>query len=232
MKLSATYTALYLVFGICVLPQAKASLILYLNFDNSSDVGQSAVGDDLNAVGDAAHSTTAKIGGGSLSLDGSGDYLRRDSSDSVVTGLPTGDSSYTLSAWIRSTNSGTANGIIGWGDYGTGGEVNAFRTGNANPTQNGLLNYGWGPGFDYAASADPYDGLWHHVVATYDSASSTKRLYFDGAEIGSGMVIPNLSVASSNFRIGSTNSGEFFNGMIDDLGVYDHALSSGSIQSI
>ncbi len=216
-----------------------AELIGHWEFDNSGDVGQATVSSDLETVGDAAYSASGKIGG-ALALDGSGDYLRVDESHTLATGLPTGDASYTLAAFIQTTTNG-GRGIIGWGNYGSNGQVNAFRTtavGEFGST-GGILNYGWGGPFDSGVAAGGthpgtiYDGQWHHVAATYDSTSSTKRLYFDGAEIGSDVVLGNdLNVGSANFRIGSTNGGEFMNGLLDDVRVYDIVLSESEISAL
>jgi hypothetical protein len=212
------------------------ALVGHWEFDNSGDVGEATVSDDLEAAGDAAYSASGKIGG-ALTLDGAGDYLRVDGSDSLASGLPTAGNSYTMAAFIQTTiNAG--QGIVGWGNYGTGGQVNAFRTTSAGEfgATGGILNYSWGGGVDYGEAAGGtapgtiYDGGWHHVAVTYDG--TTKRLYFDGVELGSGKNVGTLAVGAANFRIGSTNSGEFMNGLIDDVRVYDNALSQSEISTL
>ncbi|HXU28871.1 MAG TPA: LamG domain-containing protein, partial [Bacteroidia bacterium] len=47
-----------------------------------------------------------------------------------VTNVPIGNSLYTIEAWIKpsSGTSSSALGIAGWGSYGSGNQVNAFRT--------------------------------------------------------------------------------------------------------
>ncbi|MBT3199105.1 MAG: LamG domain-containing protein [Phycisphaerales bacterium] len=203
----------------------EAAMVGHWQFDNSGNVGQATVSSNLQTVGNASYSASGKVGG-ALSLDGNGDYLRVDGSDTLATGMPTGDGSYTIAAFIQTTTAG--KGIIGWGSYGSGASVNALRTDGAK-----LLNYSWGGGVDYSASAPTIlDGQWHHVAATYDAASSTKRLYFDGAEIGSGKVIGDLTVGAQKFRIGSTNNGEYFNGLLDDMRVYNTALSESEISGL
>lgn len=202
---------------------AQAALVGHWEFDNSGDVGEATVSSNLETVGDAAYSASGKIGG-ALALDGTGDYLRVDGSDSLASGLTTGAASFTLAAFVQTTTAG--RGIIGWGNYGSGGQVNAFRIGDSANT---LTHYSWGGGVDYANVSAPgvTDGTWHHVAATYDG--TTKRIYLDGVEVGSGLVVGALNVGSANFRIGSTNSGEIFNGLIDDVRVYDTALSESAI---
>ena len=74
------------------------------------------------------------------------------------------------------------------------------------------------------------DGTWRHVAATYDG--TTKRIYLDGVEVGSGKAVGALNVGAANFRIGSTNHGEYFNGLIDDVRVYDTALSEAEVLAL
>ena len=228
-----------LVAAMGTLASAHGALVGHWEFDNSGDVGQATVSSSLETVGDAAYSASGKFGG-ALTLDGTSDYLRVDGSHTLASGMPTGDASYTVAAFIQTTTN-AKRGIVGWGNYGSGGQVNAFRTTTAGEfgSTGGILNYSWGGGVDYGEAAGGtapgtiYDGQWHHVAVTYDSASSTKRLYFDGAEIGSGKVLSgDLNVGAANFRIGSTNSGEFFNGLLDDVRVYDAALSQSEINDL
>ena len=95
------------------------------------------------------------------------------------------------------------------------------------------MNYNWGPRVDYRAAAKVLDDEWHHVAATYDSASSTKRIYVDGLQVGRGKVLAdNLNVRGVNFRIGSTNFGELFVGQLDDVRVYDFAFSPAEVSAL
>jgi beta-lactam-binding protein with PASTA domain len=77
---------------------------------------------------------------------------------------------------------------------------------------------------------------WTHIATTYDGV--TQRFYVNGVLVGTNnpVVAPSLNtiVTSNNaLRIGGDNSstGEFFNGMIDEVRVYNRALSAADIQS-
>ena len=73
------------------------------------------------------------------------------------------------------------------------------------------------------------DGRWHHCAATFDG--QFMRVYFDGREIGSlhrpGKIVSDPAVPA--FVGSSGGSGEHFQGGLDDLRVYDQALSSAEI---
>ncbi|MHC4580570.1 MAG: LamG-like jellyroll fold domain-containing protein [Planctomycetota bacterium] len=72
------------------------------------------------------------------------------------------------------------------------------------------------------------EGQWHHVAGTWDGL--TQHLYIDGVEIASqapGGVLGN----TSNVTISSTQD-EPFNGMLDEVRIYNRALTQGEIQFV
>ena len=70
---------------------------------------------------------------------------------------------------------------------------------------------------------------WSHVAATYDGAAL--RLYVDGAPAGSTAVTGSMAVTSGVLRIGGNNLwNEWFSGLIDEVRIYDRALSQAEIQ--
>ncbi len=150
--------------------------------------------------------------------------------------IPIGNSPYTLSAWMKSDGAGGVQGIIGWGNYGNDNQVTAFRLDSGVCSGfNGLDIYWWGD--DLVSCADPiniYDGNWHNVLTTYDG--STKKLYVDGGLIG--QMTPLNAVHdvpdTSHFAIGLTATAfnEYFNGSLDDVRVYDRALSPEEITAL
>jgi concanavalin A-like lectin/glucanase superfamily protein/Big-like domain-containing protein len=71
-------------------------------------------------------------------------------------------------------------------------------------------------------------GVWTHLAATYDK--STLRLYVNGAQVSSTAVTGTLLNASGALRIGgNTVWGEYFSGLIDEVRVYERALSAAEI---
>jgi beta-lactam-binding protein with PASTA domain len=72
---------------------------------------------------------------------------------------------------------------------------------------------------------------WTHLAATYDGANF--RYYVNGALVGTTAGGGSINVANGALRIGGNNSstGEFFNGLIDEVRVYNRALSQAEIQA-
>lgn len=211
-----------LFIAICSLLLAastQAGLIGYWNFDNAADLGAdgSGSGNTLVANGGAVQTASGKFGSG-LSLNGTSSFL---SKATAVTGLPTGNSPYTISAWFKPTATGD-RGIIGWGNFGTTKQVCALRLLGTNA----FRHYWWGADLDGTAPLNYSDGQWHHIVAVYNG--TTRAMWYDGTLLVQDSPGANGST-SANFAIGRTNNGEFFQGTLDDVAVWNHALTNSEI---
>ena len=75
----------------------------------------------------------------------------------------------------------------------------------------------------------PATGQWQHLAATYDG--TVARYYVDGVEVAARAT--SGSVGTSNvWRIGAYGGtpGGFFDGLVDDVRIYNRALSAGEVQ--
>jgi glucose/arabinose dehydrogenase len=71
---------------------------------------------------------------------------------------------------------------------------------------------------------------WSHLAVTYDQA--TVRLYVNGVQVASQSRTGNIQTTSSLLRLGgNVPYGEFFLGLIDDVRLYNRALSAAEIQA-
>jgi hypothetical protein len=156
-----------------------------------------------------------------LDFDGINDFVAIPTN----TQLSSTNSAYTLEAWIKPDTTG-ALGIIGWGNWGSTNQSNALRLTGSDQ----LVNYWWGNDLT-VTSGNLADGRWHHVAATFDG--TVRRIFVDGVQ--KGFDTPTgLNVAStiSNARIGFTNNGEYFDGAIDDVGIWNRALTQQEITNL
>lgn len=203
------------------LSSARAGLVAYWPFNDSASLGNDAAGGSvLSANGGATHTAAGRNGGG-LALNGSAQFL-----SGTVNNLPVGNSACSQSAWIKPALLG-ARGIVGWGNYGTARQVNALRIWD---TGNGFCHH-WGAADLLATglATNLLNGSWHHVATTYDG--TTRRIYLNGVQVAQDTPGAN-GAAAANFRIGSTNNGEFFNGTLDDVALYNHGLTAAEVQSL
>jgi RHS repeat-associated protein len=70
---------------------------------------------------------------------------------------------------------------------------------------------------------------WTHIAATYDN--STLSYYINGVLASSTSVAGPIAIGDGPFRVGgdSPYGGEFFDGLIDDVRLYSHALTADEI---
>jgi hypothetical protein len=138
--------------------------------------------------------------------------------------LPSGSEPRTVSVWFQTSS--TISGyqaLLNWGISSSGQRF-------------GLTVIASGPFFtgQYAdvkptMTVDVRDGLWHHLAATYDG--SEVRLWLDGAIIGVGT--PSLNTANRELLLGQkVGSSEFYDGNLDDLRVFNYALTDAELDAI
>lgn len=179
----------------------SVSLLLHMNGSNGSTTftDSSSAARTVTRYADAQISTTqSKFGGASGYFDGSGDYLSLASDQAFVFN---GD--FTIEAWIYCSNLNSNKGIFA---------SSAERFGLIR-VENFIY---WLGSSDISGSSILLSATtWHHVVAC--RSGSTLRLFVDGAQAGSGA--STQTPALNTWFVASNQSGEHFNGYIDDLRV-------------
>ena len=197
-------------------------LVGYWSFDDEANFTKSDQGAVLTAVGGAAYTATGKLGGG-LALNGNKQYL--DGPTGTVKGLPEGKSNYTISTWFNASALGV-RGMVGWGRWGTTNATNALRIfGNGG----GFRHYWWSNDLDSNVSLST--NTWYHVAATFDG--TTRMLYLNGKELVKNTPNGNAhTVQDINFSIGRTNNSEYFSGILDEVGIWNRALTAAEIAEL
>jgi hypothetical protein len=139
--------------------------------------------------------------------------------------IPAGNSAYTIEAWVKPNSILGADGIVGWGNYGSTNEVNAFRFNG--PTQ--LINYWWGS--DLVVNIpNVLDGNWHHVVATFNG--TTRSIYMDGVLRGSDTPTGHNVTITNNLTIAKTCpfcGVELLNGAMDEVRIWNVGRTQAQI---
>jgi outer membrane protein assembly factor BamB len=89
-----------------------------------------------------------------------------------------------------------------------------------------------GPALDvYGANGIYASGTWVHVACTFDSATGNMRMYINGVvESHQPTFATSLNASSIAFRIASIT--EPYSGSLDDVRVYDHALTAAEIVTV
>jgi hypothetical protein len=155
--------------------------------------------------------------GNALSFDGLSSYVDLASSAILMS------SPITVSAWVKtSTNSGLQD-IYRWRSYGV-------ELGLSNGIPFFTIYNSASNGYTVTAPQNIADGTFHQIVGVYDGTHI--YIYIDGnlrASNNAGVLYYGSGSASIG-RAGNYN-GIYFNGVIDDVHLYNRALSSTEVQA-
>jgi hypothetical protein len=167
----------------------------------------------LNAIGATTDFDSA------TQWNGSGTYA--DVPDGAAVDL--GDGPFSLEAWIRRGDNGTAMQTIL--QKGTG----AYQFGFLN-NRIGLYKYtGGGPGTVIAQSAGTQTDTtaYHHYVVTKNG--SAVKIYVDGADVTGTVSDQTLTDTSSVLRFGGGTPAERLTGYADEIAVYHRVLTPSAV---
>jgi MYXO-CTERM domain-containing protein len=139
-------------------------------------------------------------------------------------------SDLSISVWVKANAWST-----GWQGIVAHGEQSDYRIARRGSNDPVLLAYAGGTGDIQTGttfgSAPDGDGNWHHIVAISENGVST-RLWVDGILEATGGA-PNINQSNANNNllcIGcNPDNGREFNGLIDDLAMWDRAISEDEI---
>ncbi|HNQ74137.1 MAG TPA: LamG domain-containing protein [Verrucomicrobiota bacterium] len=165
---------------------------------------------------------TGKIGQ-AISLDGYSQYVK--AGDPGLTGA--GPKSVSL--WFSKQDTALNRGAL---SFGAETEAGLFEV---------LLHSGvvaghfWGGIFDTIAGGPNYTpNEWHHAVITYDGA--TVRVFYDGQPANSKTLPLNTAAGELFIGTGQVEAGftgfAYFDGQVDDVGLWNRALSANEINKI
>ena len=90
--------------------------------------------------------------------------------------------------------------------------------------------YGGGYGDDIFKDGLWEIGVWHHICLTYDG--TTAKLYTDGMEVASGAKTWNLVPSRACIGRQVNTLAEFWDGLIDDVRIYNVALTPEQIKQV
>jgi len=208
------------------------STVLHLGLNNFSAIGENGTRvvdvskyENHGTPNGAFFNSTGGFYGGGYTFDGVNDFINvSDPSSLNITGK------ITVASWIKLSASQLNAPIVArWGsdqsyllgvDYVTANKIIfGIRVSEVSKT---------------ATSTNTYnDGKWHQVVGVFNGTNVL--LYIDGgaeAVTGSATTGP-IDGPANNVFIGSYNSlGNFFNGSIDEVRIFDRALSANEVTQL
>ena len=213
---------------------APSGLSLYWSFDYS-DISGSQVTDLSGNNGTGSISGTPLVVTGELNQALSFDGATNSVSTAAYSAINF-TNSITLSAWINTTNASRYEAIISKYNAGGSGSGYIFRT-----DQNGYLEVTIGAA-DLAAypstaidTSKINDGKWHHVVAVVTIGQNVS-FYVDGS-LSSSTPISSVANGDGNAALfvgasSYTPFGADFTGKIDEIRIYNQALTASQVSVI
>jgi len=204
----------------------QSIMVLNMPFEPSGTLNAtdySSRGNNASSVsGNPIYNLTGGYSGAAYDFDGSGDYITITDDTSLDL-----TNAITISAWVK------------W-DSGTGYQDIVRKTGayilqkmdSGNSHQIRWIVYrgaGAGSTIDLQTGDALPSGQWSHLAVTFDG--STAYAYLNGAEIGSSSSSITIATNNNNLGIGADieTPGQYFNGIIDEVKIYNIALSEEQI---
>jgi hypothetical protein len=202
-------------------------MIGYWTFDDPANLGADASGKGNHGTveGDAQFSSDAMIGTGALMLDGTDDYIRVGlGSGNMLAGWT---SDLTIAAWMKPDSvSRQWNCFFGHTTENNGVKFE-LMAGNFRFTTLAVQDY------DLTVSPAFQSGEWAHVALTF-SKQYLATFYVNGKKVGEITGSAPAGTATSNYNIGYGGywEAEQFQGLLDEVRIYNHTLSEAEIRQL
>ncbi len=203
-------------------PPPPPGLVAAYGFSEGSGTttaDQSGLG-NVGAISGAAWTAAGRFGN-ALSFDGTNDWVTVPDAASldVTAGM-------TLEAWVRPTALGSWRTVLlkeqpSYYAYALYGD-----TGTNVPSGNAFI----GGDVDVRAPAALALNTWTHLAATYDGTAL--RVYVNGTSVAQELITGPIATSTGPLRIGGNNVWpEWFQGQIDEVRVYNRALTAAELQA-
>jgi hypothetical protein len=157
-------------------------------------------------------------------------------------GTPNGSNAeFSVEAWVQQyLYAGGGDCIVGLG-YGGGGEQFVLDTGAANGDLRFFVRNAAGNSYGASSTINIADSTWHHVVGVCDEVNGHVYIYLDGNQVGSTTIPAGSGLLSSSTPLsigarqsannGGTNYDYQLYGNVDDVAIYNKALSASQVLS-
>jgi hypothetical protein len=178
---------------------------LLLNGTNAG-IFDNAIKNNLDTIGNAQVSTSVtKFGTGSMSFDGTGDWLTAP--DTVNLQLGTGN--FTIEGWVYLNAIGSARGFVSKGTSTTGWSL------GTNSSNQVVFSH---TATSFASTGTLAVSTWYFITVVREgTGSSQTKIYINGTNDGTGTVSTNFNQTNILYVGANRVGGEALNGYIDDL---------------
>ncbi|WP_294965426.1 LamG-like jellyroll fold domain-containing protein [uncultured Flavobacterium sp.] len=203
--------------------------VSYLNVNAQTPIQEFNFNGTLNNTAN----TTSFIGTNNFVADRAGaikgaQRLNNKALEAVIDDLPQGKSARTISIWVKFNDISNANYIWGYGNPLNAQYCGLLQQGTS--TSNSDLSLAaWGASNDVIVSTPLEKNIWYNYTITYEGTIS--KIYRDGKLLKylEGMT---RFTHGNIFRLGEINTMVGINADIDDLKIYDVALTPDQVKEL
>ncbi len=232
--LSLISSSLHPLFSSSLLAQIPSDgLVAWYPFNGNAN-DESGNGNDGTVNGATLTSDRFGNANGAYSFNGVNNRI----SDNSTQNIPTGSNARSVSCWFLINGSFNLNSL-GSNLNGAGSLIEFGMFSNTNrfgilltPTNS---PYCVTNNNDFASIVNISQGSWHHIIL--QAQGSLCNFYLDGNLVSSGSLAQEINTSQGQLSIGNTiidpsGQNEAFNGIIDDICIYNRLLSSTEIQQL
>jgi autotransporter-associated beta strand protein len=153
------------------------------------------------------------------------------------------NSNFTVEAWVAGYGSIPSGAGIVTKGYGNGGEqfnLDAYTNSTAGTVCFRFFVRDAVGGVHGVTSAFPVNNQWHHVVGVCDESDGVVSLYVDDKLQGNANIAPGsgilastnvMSIGARTSSLSATNYDLQFSGYLNDVAIYNYALSAGQVSA-
>ena len=158
-------------------------------------------------------------------IAGNAQRLNNKALEAVVDDLPQGNKARTVSIWVKFNDIASANYIWGYGSAYNAQYFGLLQQSTVSSNSD-LSLAGWGAANDVIVSTPLAKGVWYQYTITFDGTVS--KMYRNGELL---KYINGLkrSTKGTIFRLGEINTSVGINADVDDLKIYDVALTDEQV---
>jgi len=204
----------------------NAGLVGWWKFDESA--GNSTVDSSGNGITGTLVNSPAWVSG---KLNNALQFVRASSMKVTLasnSALAMGSNSFTFAAWIY------ADSYASWRWHGVIGAAGGGASVGIASTAAGYIKLTKANAADFASGTKAVaTGVWHHIACVMDRSGLSLKYYLDG-------VAETITYSSTTFNAGAqtnligsrVSTGDYFDGKIDDVRIYNRALSADDVTAL
>ncbi len=208
--------------GDVTAPETGKQIAAY-KFENAASLGKDTIGTIGTASVYGCTFYTDSVRGNVLAFDGKNDYVQLSSKATEY-------DSYTIMMWYKSTSSSLWQRIF---DLGDNSASSMFLTAYAYDAGIRFAQQINGDGEKQVNGSTTALNTWTHVAVTVNGKSNNATLYINGSRVGTVTLsaLPEDYAGTANYLGKSQYDDPYFAGYMDDVYIFDYALSANEVKS-